>query len=71
MLIVAMAINEGMVNSCGIPVLLIVTVLITGGNVTWVVFQFKTFAIAECPENSVFMIINICVGVLSYVIVYF
>jgi hypothetical protein len=38
MLIVAMVINSALVNGCGIPVLLGLTALITGGNITWVVF---------------------------------
>lgn len=71
MLIVAMVINSALVNRCGVAVLLILTVIITGGNITWTVFQFKNFLWDDCPENAVFMIINVCIGVLLYVIILF
>jgi hypothetical protein len=38
MLIVAMVINSALVNGCGVAVLLALTIVITGGNITWVVF---------------------------------
>jgi hypothetical protein len=38
MLIVAMVINSALVNGCGVGVLLALTIIVTGGNITWMVF---------------------------------
>jgi hypothetical protein len=38
MLIVAMVINSALVTKCGVGVLLALTIIITGGNITWMVF---------------------------------
>jgi len=79
MLIVAYVLNDvlvGNVNaeageamSCSGVILLVLFLLFTGGNITWIVFSFIKFG--GCADNVWFMIITCIFGVLAYTIVLF
>lgn len=77
MLIVAYVINEillrnveregGSATSCSGIILISLTFLLFGGNVTWIVFQFIEFG--QCPFNATQMIITCIVGAAMYALV--
>ena len=53
-LVVGYIINDFIRDSCGDILLLILTVLLFGGNVTWTVFQFINYAGSGCTANLIF-----------------
>ena len=80
MLIVAFEINETLVANvekeaergaegigCSALIVIILTVAITGINVTWLVFQYKWFG---CSSNIPFMIATITACVICYAIIF-
>jgi len=69
MLVVAYVINEGVKNLCGQVAMLVLTVLLACGNITWTVFQFINFS--GCGYNVAFMILTIVCVVIMFGIVPF
>jgi hypothetical protein len=67
MLVVAYVINEGVKNACGQVAMLVFTVILVAGNITWTVFQFLNFS--ACGYNVAFMCITIACAVIMFVIV--
>ena len=75
MLIVAYKINDTLIGNYnntfnkGLAVLIVaVTVILTGVNITWIVFQFYWFD--GCSYNTWFISISVVVGVLFYGLVF-
>jgi len=67
MLVVAYVINEGVKNLCGQVAMLVLTVVMVLGNITWTVFQFLNFS--GCPYTVAFMILTIVLTIATYAIV--
>ena len=69
MLVVAYCINDFIKEGCGQVAMLVVTILMAGGNITWTVFQFINYS--ACGYNIAFQIVTIVFAVIGYVIVPF
>lgn len=79
MLCVAYSINELLVGNyekegangvgCSGVIIIVITALITIGNVTWMVFQFIWFS--GCATNNVIMSVTVVAAIASYTIVFF
>ena len=63
--------DEGGIGSCSGIILLTLFLVLTGGNVTWIVFQFIEFGNEGCGGNITFMIITCILSLFMYVIVVF
>ena len=62
--------NEGgSAFSCSGIILIVIFVLTTGGNITWLVFQYIEFGNKGCGANLTFLIISTILGVFMYGIV--
>ena len=62
--------NEGgSAFSCSGIILIVIFVLTTGGNITWLVFQYIEFGNEGCGANLTFLIISTILGVFMYGIV--
>lgn len=57
--------------SCSGIILIIMFVLTTGGNITWIVFQYIEFGSEGCGANIAFLIISTIMGAFMYIIVLF
>lgn len=55
--------------SCSGIILIVIFVLVTGGNITWLVFQYIKFTGEGCGANLTFIIISTVLGVLMYGVV--
>ena len=63
--------DGGSAFSCSGIVLIVIFVLTTGGNITWLVFSYIEFGGEGCGANVTFLIITTILGFLMYVIVIF
>lgn len=80
-LVVAYTLNDLLISNveregggactCSGIVLLVLFVIITGGNITWAIIQFIEFANEGCGANVVFLIITTVIGIGMYAMVFF
>ena len=78
-LLLAYSINDVLVSnvekeggnafSCSGIILIVIFVLVTGGNITWLIFQYLRFTGEGCGGNLTFIIISTVLGVLMYGVV--
>lgn len=79
MLVVAYKVNEILVGNyqvessdglgCSGVIVIILTVLLTGGNITWLIFQYIWFS--GCTTNNIIITITLVASIASYVVVFF
>lgn len=80
MLIVAFVINDALISnvnveggeamSCSGIILITLTFIFFGGNITWIIFQFILFGNKGCTYNNTQMIITCVLSFLTYVAVF-
>lgn len=80
-LVVAYSLNDVLVKNvedsggsaltCSGIILIIIFVVVTGCDITWLVFEFKEYGNEGCTANLTFLIISAILGCLTYVIVVF
>jgi len=63
--------DGGSAFSCSGIILIVIFVLTTAGNITWLVFQYRDFGNAGCGANLTFLVISTVLGVLMYLVVIF
>lgn len=57
--------------SCSGIILIVATLILTIGNITWIVLQYIWFSSSECPFNDAQMIWTTVAGIAMYAIVLF